>query len=83
MITKKEIPIGWFVSRLRTLIELFFKKSKELKVGPVERVRSDIGLKKYKFIKSFIKFVTYPLALFLFYGLKFEGADLYLLAKKK
>jgi len=83
VITRKEIPTGWFMSRLRTLIESLLKRNKEPKVGPIERVRSNIGLKKYKFIKLFIKFVTYPLALFLFYVFKFEGADLYLLAKKK
>jgi SAM-dependent methyltransferase len=83
VITKKEIPISWFVSRVRLLIELFFKKNKESKIGPVEQIRSDIGLKRYKLIKSLLKFITYPLAFLLFYGLKFEGAGLYLLAKKK
>jgi SAM-dependent methyltransferase len=83
VIIKKETPISWFVSRLRVLIELFFKKNKESKIGPVEQIRSDIGLKRYKLIKFFLKFITYPLVFLLFYGLKFEGAGLYLLAKKK
>jgi len=87
IMVKKEIPINWFISRLRALIEFLFKrenkKNKEVSIGPVEKVRSNIGLKSYKSIKSFIKLITYPLALFLFYGLKFEGGELYLLAKKK
>ena len=82
--TKKEIPISWFNSRLRVLIESIMRK-KEVKssVGPIEKFRSNVGLKKYKSIKFLIKIITYPLALFLFYLLKFEGADLYVLAKKK
>jgi len=83
VITKKEIPLSFFVSRIRALIELFFKKNKRSKIGAVEQVRSNIGLKRYKLIKSLLKFCAYPLAFFLFYGLKFEGVGLYLLAKKK
>jgi hypothetical protein len=84
ILTKKEIPIGWFNAKLRMLMESVFKgKNERVSIGPVERIRSDIGLKPYKQIKSFIKFITYPLASFLFYGLKFEGGELYLLTKKK
>lgn len=87
IMAKKEIPISWFMSRLRILIESVFKKEsqkdKELITGPVEKIRSDIGLRKYKFMKSAIKLITYLPALFLFYILGFEGGGLYILIKKK
>ncbi len=81
ILTKKEIPVGWVMARLRFTLESLFKKRKSF--GPVEKVRDCFGFKKYKFVKSLIKSAVYPLAFFLFYFFNFQGGELYILAKKK
>lgn len=91
IITKKQIPIDWLMSKLRTIIEFTFRfKRTKLTRGedeysdikPIERIRNALGFKKYKFIKSAINFIIYLPALFLFHVLKFEGSEMYFLVKK-
>lgn len=81
VILKKESPVNWFISRLRFFIESLTKKNQKSDFGPIEKVRSNIGLRKYKLVKSLIKLLFYPFAL-LCYIFKFEGGEIYILAKK-
>ena len=93
MAVKKQIPTDWLIGRLWILIKFIFQSVKRIKLSkvenkyssiePIERIQKTIGLKRYKFIKSAIKFLLYLPALFLFYVFKFEGSEMYFLVKKK
>ncbi len=91
IIKKKQIPMNYFLGKMRknieALIKIFRREKRNNFNNPITQIRKDIGIQKFKitrfFIVSIAKCIFFIPALLLFYFFKFEGVGLYILARKK